>query len=133
MLPNLTRLLTPVLVLAMVTACAPAGRNTGQSVDAFLASGAVTTVTVNNQQPSDMKVYVVAGSAEHRLGLVSALSRATFGIPSVIPSPSDVRFVAVPLASGESQSTDLITVFAGDGVVFTIGHGPGSSNLILRR
>jgi hypothetical protein len=91
------------------------------------------TVTIHNQQPTDMKVYVVAGSAEHRLGLVSALSTATFRIPSVVPSPSDLRFVAVPLANGEPQSTDLITVSAGNRMVFTIGQGPASSNLILRR
>ena len=126
-------LLTISSGLALATACSPAAWNSGLTDVSPLGSKVAATVTIHNQQASDIRVYVVAGSAEHRLGLVTALSTATFRIPSVVPSPSDLRFRAVPLASGEPQSTDMITVFAGNSLVFTIGHGPATSNLVLRR
>lgn len=126
-------LLTLAAALAFTTACGSSVRNGGRPADVPLAAGIPTTVTIDNQLPSDMRVYVVAGGAEHRLGLVSALSTATFRIPSVIPSGSDLRFRAVPLAGGEPQSTDMITAFAGNSIAFTIGHGPATSSLSLRR
>lgn len=124
-------LLSAVLSFGTVPGCAPAAASARLPI--YPSSGPTVTVTVNNRHWTDMRVYIIASSAQHRLGLVSGLSSATFNVPRVIPTPSELRFLAVPLAHGESQSTDAIVVAAGDAVVFTIGHIPASSSLSLRR
>ncbi len=133
-LTNPLMVLTVSSALTLIAACAPPpATNTGQSVDKLLSSPPPTLVMVRNQQAADMKVYVVAGSAEHRLGLVSAASTVTFRLPGVILTPADVRLLAVPLGAGESHATDLVTVNAGNYMVFTIGQTQAMSNLVWRR
>ena len=114
-----------------LTGCAPATRN-GQAVDTRFTPPAAT-ITVHNQQLAEMRVMIISGSAEYRLGEVSAMASATFKVPRVIASPSDVRFFAVSLASDESRSSEPVTVFAGDAVEFTIGSTRSLTSLFVRR
>jgi hypothetical protein len=126
-------LLTAVLSSSgTVTGCASAIRN-DQVLDTRVATPPATTITVHNQHLLEMRVIIVSGSAEYRLGQVSGMSTAIFKVPRVISSPSDVRFLTVSLASEESRSSEPVTVFAGDAVEFTIGSTRGLTSLFVRR
>lgn len=115
-----------ILAFTVITGCAP------PSQVAPLISP-VSTITVHNLQSSDMKIYLLAGSAEHKLGSVSAKSSMTFRIPSVLPTPSDLSLRAVPLVSGETQSTERVTLWPNSDLVFTIGQGAATSALLRKR
>ncbi len=118
--------ITALLAASAITGCAPPSQVTP------LAS-TPATVTVHNQQSSDVKIYLLAGSAEHKLGSVNSMSSATFRIPGVLPTPSELSFRAVPVVSGETQSTDRITLWPGSDLVFTVGQGAATSSLLRRR
>lgn len=116
-----------------VTACVSAGQNQ-QPVTGPHLSAPVATVTVHNDQLADMRVYIVDGSnAEYRLGTVQAMSSATFKVPKVISSPSDLRFFVASLTSGESRSSEAVSVSSGSAVEFTIGQTRTLSSLFVRR
>ena len=123
--------LSTAISLATATACASASQNQQATVAPQLSAAA--TVTVHNEQWADMRVYIIDGDAEYRLGTVPAMSSATFKVPKVISTPSEVRFFAASLTSDESRSSETVTVFAGSAVEFTIGQTRVLSSLFVRR
>ncbi len=125
-------LLTATMLFGLATGCAPVATNMRPAVSPSLGE-LPATVTVDNQQVADMRVYIVVGGAQYRLGLVSALSSATFKIPRVISLSSDVRFVAASLASEDSHSTPAVRDQEGDAIVFTIVQTRTMTNLLVRR
>lgn len=123
--------LSTAILFGTATACASASQN--QQPTIVPQPSAAATVTVHNDQWADMRVYVVDGNSEYRLGTVPAMSSATFKVPKVISSPSELRFLAASLTSDESRSSELVTVFAGSAVEFTIGQTRVLSSLFVRR
>ena len=124
--------LSTAISFGTATACASASQNHQPPIVPQLSAPAAT-VTVHNEQWADMRVYVIDGSAEYRLGTVTAMSSATFKVPKVISSPSELRFFAASLTSDESGSSEPVTVFAGSAVEFTIGQTRVLSSLFVRR
>ena len=124
-------LLSAALSFGTVTACVPAAQNR-RPPDLHIGAPAAT-ITVHNQQWTDMRVYILDGNAVYRLGLVPAMSSVTFKVPKVISTPSELRFLAASLASDESRSSEPVTVLAGDAVEFTIGQTRVLSGLFVRR
>ena len=123
--------LSTAISFGTATACASTNQNQQAPLGRQLSAAA--TVTVHNEQWADMRVYVVDGDAEYRLGTISAMSSATFKVPRVISSPSELRFFAASLTSDESRSSEPVTVFAGSAVEFTIGQTRVLSSLFVRR
>ena len=90
------------------------------------------TVTVQNRQWSDLRLYVVEGSSRYSLGAVTALMSATFKLPRAIRTPAELQFLAVPM-NGDAQATESIIVVAGDALVFNVGAHKGYSTLRRRQ
>lgn len=124
--------LATAISFGTTTACTSASQSHQPPIVPQL-SAPTATVTVHNEQWADMRVYVVDGTAEYRLGMVPAMSSATFKVPKVISTPSELRFLASSPTSDESRSSEPVTVFAGSAVEFTIGQTRVLSSLFVRR
>lgn len=79
-----------------------------------------TTVRVTNRQFTDMKIYLIHNLQRIRLGTARGGSSTVFVIPAdLVASTMVIRFLAVPMAGGESQ-TDEFPIRAGEEVTIFI-------------
>jgi len=77
-------------------------------------------VAVESHNWNDITVYLVAGGLPQRLGMVTALSRATFDFPSHrLNSSGGVRLRALPVA-GRPFTTETILVLPGQVITWTL-------------
>lgn len=125
-------LLSAALSFGTVTACVSTAQHRRPQIDPH-ASAPAGTVTVHNQQLTEMRVYIVDGSAQYRLGLVPAMSSATFKIPRVVAGPKELRFLAASLTDDDTRSSEPLVMSATDAIEFTIGQTRVLSSLFLRR
>lgn len=70
-------------------------------------------VAVENRNWSQVAVYVVAGGQRQRLGEVVGASAEEFTLPGMFTSRTDIRLVAVPLASRQQFATGVIVANPG--------------------
>lgn len=107
-----------ILVAAASSACASrsrAGRNAPKQPPTY--------VEVQNQNWTDMTIYVFPGQGGQRirLGTVTGTSTSTFLIPShLVFGATSLRFLADPLAGSSNPVSEAITVTPGDTVTLTI-------------
>lgn len=72
------------------------------------------TVTVQNDQKSNLVVYAERGDEDIRLGSVPALGTATFSLPAWLSlDREDVTFYVHP-QNGFDQASDPVEVFPGE-------------------
>jgi hypothetical protein len=84
------------------------------------AAPAKVLVEVESHSWSDITVYLLAGGLPQRLGMVSALSRATFDFPShALNTSGGVRLRALPVA-GKPFTTETILVHPGQVISWTL-------------
>ena len=84
------------------------------------ASGNQVLVEVESHNWSDITVYLLAGGLPQRLGMVTALSNATFDFPSHrLNTSSGVRLRALPIA-GRPFTTETILVLPGQVITWTL-------------
>lgn len=77
-------------------------------------------VEVKSHNWNDITVYLVAGGLPQRLGMVSALSSATFDFPSQrLYTSGGVRLRALPVA-GKAFTTETILVYPGQVITWTL-------------
>jgi hypothetical protein len=77
-------------------------------------------VEVESHNWSDITVYLVAGGLPQRLGMVSALSNATFDFPPhQLNASSGVRLRALPVA-GRPFTSETILVMPGQVITWTL-------------
>jgi hypothetical protein len=78
------------------------------------------SVAVESHNWSDITVYLMAGGLPQRLGMVNALSRATFDFPSQrLNTSAGVRLRALPVA-GRAFTTETILVLPGQVITWTL-------------
>lgn len=107
--------LMAILSAASLNACA----STRRGADA--AAPEETYVRVDNRSMLDMTIYVLRGAERRRLGLVNALSTQTLRIPRVLVEGAGVlRFLADPVGSSRTPTSEEITVRHGDVVTLMI-------------
>lgn len=123
--------LSAALSFGTLTGCAPATR-TQPDVIAPRVDARQATVTVHNQQPADMRIFISLGNVDYRLGLAPAMSSIEFKIPRVIPTPAEIRFSAKTVSGDESQSSEPVSVSAAEAVEFTIGQTRVITSLFVR-
>lgn len=119
------RRLILVVAAAAVTACAQASTSTsGGDVGPADTTAAPTTTTlsVDNQNFSDMTIYVIeASGARQRLGTATGNSRTTLRIPArLLGGSRALRFQADPIGGTQAPISQEITVVPGETVVLTI-------------
>jgi hypothetical protein len=77
-------------------------------------------VDVESHNWSDITVYLMAGGLPQRLGMVSALSSATFDFPSHrLNTSGGVRLRALPIA-GKAFTSETILVLPGQVITWTL-------------
>ena len=127
---TLKNLAAVVAATLTITACGPAlaGSN---GVDRP-ARPEAALVTVENQNWSDMVVYVVQGGLRMRLGMVTSMRSATFRLPAMFLGHSgDIRLVADPVGSSETYVSDIIQVRDGQQISLSVQNSLQLSNVAV--
>jgi hypothetical protein len=105
------------------------------SGDPALSSGAPVRsevlVEIESHNWNDITVYLLAGGLPQRLGMVSALSRATFDFPSQrLNTSGGVRLRALPVA-GYPFTTETILVLPGQAITWTLQNDLDTSSFTV--
>lgn len=119
------KLLLPVLLLVAAFGCVK--RSVIQD------EPEVITVVVSNNNPLDMTVYAVNQSMRIRLGTVSTASTQRFTLQLHQISPTgELQLMADPVGSRRTMTSELIHVFAGQAVEWTLQADLRQSTLTIR-
>lgn len=104
------RFVLPFLLLLSVAGC-------GGSRGVRPGTEPVTTLEVDNQNFTDMTIYLVNGGQKIRLGRATGKTRTTLTIPrNVLTFPRELQFQADPLSGRSGSVTNRIWVTPGDRV-----------------
>lgn len=104
-------------ILTMAPGCGPLSRHRTSSE---LRPRTPVLVAVESHNWNDITVYLVAGGLPQRLGMVTALSSATFDFPSHrLNNSGGVRLRALPVA-GRPFTTETILVLPGQVITWTL-------------
>ena len=102
-------------------------------VDPVLADSTETervSIRVVNDNWADMRVYAIIGGSAHRLGTVTGLTTTTLTLRKAWVGPAaEVQFVAVPIGLRSTTTSQRLTVFPGDRLVYRIQNALGLSTL----
>jgi hypothetical protein len=122
-----------LLLLLSAAACASntsneaAGPAPAGSADSAQASSGIE-VQVDNQNISDMNVYLLKGGSRWLVGQAGGLSKSTLTIPgSVAPTDLRVRLLADPIGGNRSVTTPVLIVPRGQRIYWSIGSDPSMS------
>jgi hypothetical protein len=117
-----------VAVVMMVGACAPAAERARSAV-AFRGG---TVLAVQNDNWSDVTIYLMRGSARTRIGSVPAMGKAEFRLPAAyVVGVSDVTLQAAPVGSNDSYISPSIMIFPGAQLALTVGSALRLSNFAV--
>ena len=106
------------MLLVLTPACGLLSSRHPASSDS--AAPTKVLVEVESHNWSDITVYLLAGGLPQRLGMVSALSSATFDFPSQrLTTSGGVRLRALPVA-GKPFTTETILVYPGQVITWTL-------------
>jgi hypothetical protein len=110
--------LTSTALLGLIPACGLLSSHHPSRPEAAIPTQ--VQVAVESHNWSDITVYLIAGGLPQRLGMVSALSSATFDFPSHrLNSSGGVRLRALPVA-GKAFTTETILVLPGQMITWTL-------------
>jgi hypothetical protein len=114
-------------LLALTSGCGLFSSRPPSSSDS--AAPTKVLVEVESHNWSDITVYLLAGGLPQRLGMVSALSSATFDFPSHrLNTSAGVRLRALPVA-GKPFTTETILVYPGQVITWTLENHLDASSL----
>lgn len=123
-----------LLLLCSVTACARTSSSvTTPSPQTSAGAGrtpasAAIEVQVDNQNFSDMNIYLATGGTRWLVGQVTGLTKQTLTIPgSVRPADLRIRLLADPIGGQRSIATPTLFVPSGERIYWTIGSDPAMS------
>jgi hypothetical protein len=86
------------------------------------------SVQIDNQNFSDMNIYLVNGGQRWLLGSAGGLAKTTLTIPNgAAKSDGRVRLVADPIGGARPIATPTLLVPAGQSIFWTIGSDPATS------
>jgi hypothetical protein len=114
------------LVLALTSGCGLLSSRHPNAPDS--AARTQVLVEVESHNWSDITVYLITGGLPQRLGMVSALSSATFDFPSHrLNTTSGVRLRALPVA-GRPFTSETILVLPGQVISWTLENDLNASS-----
>jgi hypothetical protein len=123
-------------VLALVAGCgasratpaSPAPEQSASADDSSTTRQSIQ-VRIDNQNFSDMNVYLVSEGTHVLLGSAPGMSKTTLSLPSgSVSSQWRVRLVADPIGGASAIGTPTLLVAPGQNVYWTIGSDPSSSH-----
>jgi hypothetical protein len=98
-----------------------------------MESGLPATVEVSNYNRLDVHAYVIASGQRHSLGVVTTNNTESFRLPRIVFSSSrELAFLAMPIGSPRSHTTEGILVEPGDTVLWTITDNLAQSLISVR-
>lgn len=110
------RPLLPLLVLSLLSTS-----GCGPTRPSRPGGDPVTTLEVDNQNFSDMTVYLVNGGQRVRLGRATGKTRTTMTLPrGVLTFPRELQFQADPMGGRAGSVTNRLWVTPGDRVVLIL-------------
>jgi hypothetical protein len=130
------QILTGMLTIAALTAgcgasrtpntATPSPRATAQNDTASKRRG--IPVQIDNQNYSDMDIYVINSGQQLLVGQAAGLQRTRLFIPpSLTRADAQVRLLASPVGARSPVRTPLLIVPPGQGIYWTIGSDPATS------
>ena len=106
----------------------PAPKPSTASADTAEPGRSKTRVEIDNQNFSDMNIYLIDQGTRVLLGSATGLSKTTLLIPGgVVRSSWQVRLLADPIGGASPIRTPALTVAPGQNVYWTIGSDPANS------
>jgi hypothetical protein len=123
---KLHALLAGLLVLAAV-GCGPS--HTNQPAPANAEGGrSAMTVQIDNQNFSDMNIYLLRAGQRVLVGQANGLGRTTLAIPTgLTPADGRIRLAADPIGGFGPITTPVLLVPQGQQIYWTIGSDPAMS------
>lgn len=122
---------TALWVMALVIvlgACRSKGAETSVGPD----PDTPVVVEVENHYQGDVVVYLAQGSQRQRLGMVTALSRATFSFPwRRLQESGSNRLLAYPIAGARAYASEPLYVQPGQSITWTLESELERSNLAV--
>jgi hypothetical protein len=110
-----------MLVPATLAVLALAGCAGHQRNDPAVAPELPPTVRVENDNTSDMKVYLIRGGQRVRIGTANALGVTMLKLPpTVINGVTELRFLLVPIGGNRAELSEKITANPGEEIVLRI-------------
>jgi hypothetical protein len=85
------------------------------------------SVQIDNQNYSDMEIYVVRSGQRWLLGRAGGLTKTTLTIRNTVGGDGRVRLVAQPTGGAAPISTPTLVVPQGQSIFWTIGSDPTTS------
>jgi len=113
-----------IALLGLSTACG-ASRSTVASGPEPLSSE--IPVQIDNQNYSDMNIYVVRNGQRLLLGQAGGLTRTTLTIRNAVRGDGRVRLLAEPIGGARPIATPTLVVPQGQSIFWTIGSDPATS------
>ena len=87
------------------------------------------SVQIDNQNYSDMEIYVVRSGQRWLLGQAGGLTKTTLTIRNTVGGDGRVRLVAQPIGGAAPISTQTLIVPQGQSIFWTIGSDPTTSTV----
>ena len=85
-------------------------------------------VQIDNQNVSDMNIYLLRSGSRWLVGQAGGLSKTTLTIPeSIAPTDLRVRLIAVPIGGSSPIATPVLLVPPGQRVYWSIGSDAATS------
>ncbi len=106
------------------------------AVDALPKPVLSTTVEVQNDSWSDLRIYVVSvdSGARYRLGTVSATRSGTFRLPDAFLTAGDrLILVADPIGGPEFVASERFTIYPGELIRWDLRNDPRMAHLRVFR
>jgi hypothetical protein len=122
------RTLRLALACAVIATCPGCGLLSSRHADRSEPARGLVMVAVESHNWSDITVYLMAGGLPQRLGMVTALSSATFDFPSHrLNTSGGVRLRALPVA-GRPFTSETILVMPGQVITWTLENDLNTSS-----
>jgi hypothetical protein len=118
-----TGLIVPLILLGGV---ASAGVRTRPDIER-------AAVSVTNQNPLDVDVFIAAGSARTRLGTVVTGQTQSFELPAAAVSAGQVRMVVDPVGARDSYVSEPLSIADGDQINLRVGARLAQSSATVER
>jgi hypothetical protein len=104
--------------LALLALAGCAGHNRSEQA---VAPDLPPTLRVENDNTSDMKVYLVRSGQRMRIGTANALGVTVLKLPrTVINGVTQLRFLIVPIGGNRAEISEEITANPGEEIVLRI-------------
>ena len=113
-----------IALLGLSTAC---GASRSAVATAPEASSNDISVQIDNQNYSDMEIYVVRGGQRWLIGQAGGLTKTTLTIRNAIRGNGQVRLLADPVGGARPITTPTLVVPPGQSIFWTIGSDPATS------